>query len=205
MRRGWILSGVLVSGAWAQEGPGGRLEKGHWQGDGHDHGPPRGHGGHGHPHGEVPEGPSPGRVLGALLPPYIKLHRALFNQSLADVPPAAAALARAAHTHGLQDLAVLAMQLKGDSLSADRATFKSISEGIAVAVLEHPPAAQAFFVFECGQAPGPWVQVGREPKNPFQDGPLRTCGQRVEPPPEEVPPAVVPFLPPGEPAAPSTH
>ena len=158
------------------KGDGHDHDKGHHKGDGHDH--DKGHGkGEGHGHDET-------QALGAILPPYLRIQRALTTGNLTDIPKAAAALAKAAHTYHLAELAPLAEALKGASLADDRAAFRVLSESVVVEVLEHAAARKAYQVFDCAAAPGRWVQEGKVPKNPYQDGDLRSCGVAVEAPPE---------------------
>lgn len=163
-----LLTMAMMTGpALAQDG----------HGHGHGHGEGQGHG-HGHAKGEDHHGP--GQAIGAILPTYLRIQKALATDTLTDIPKAAEALAKAARTHHIDELAGLAEKLKGASLVDDRAAFRPISEGVVVAVLNHPPARKAFRVFDCAAAPGRWVQVRKEPQNPFQDGNLRTCGTPVE-------------------------
>jgi|JI10StandDraft_1071094.scaffolds.fasta_scaffold34549_2 hypothetical protein len=185
-----VLVLLLAGGAAAQEG------HGHGHGEGHGHG--KGHG-TGHSHGDD-HTHGPAQALGALMPPYLRIQRALASDALADIPKAAAALAKAAHKHHMPELAALAEKLKGTALAEDRAAFRPISDGVAVAVLAHAPARKAYQVFDCAAAPGLWVQQGKEPKNPYQDGDLRTCGVAVEGP------AAAPASAPDAPAsAPASH
>ena len=137
-----------------------------WAGEGHDHK------GHGHAHDTA-------KTLGAILPPYLRIQEALASDSTKGIAAAAKKLAAAAHKHHLKSVAEHAAKLGGVSLQADRAAFLALSGPVADAVLAHPAAKTAYTVFDCGQAPGRWVQQGNKPLNPYRGGALRACGAPV--------------------------
>lgn len=150
-------------------------------GEGHDHAKGRGHDhAKGHAHGHA-EGHAHGaaKALGAVLPPYLRIQRALASDKTDGIAPAATKLVATARKHHLAQVAEHAAKLDGKSIEADRAAFRALSKAVARIVISHPPARAAYHVFDCAQAPGIWVQQSKTPLNPYQGGKLRGCGKPV--------------------------
>ncbi len=166
----------LLMAAPAYAGPGHHGKKGHkHHGKDHKHGK-QGHKAK-HTHGHRHDGPN--ATLGAILPNYLRLHKALARDQPKAAARAARKLGKIASKHSLTLVASAAERITGEDPKADRIAFYKISTQVVPLVLAHPQARKAYRVLECPTAPGRWVQRSGKPANPYHGEELRKCGERV--------------------------
>lgn len=108
-----------------------------------------------------------------LVKQYVPISEALAGDDLAKAREAAVAFAEQAEQEGAPELVSAARSVAAaENLSAARAAFKSLSEG----VITKAKGAKGVVVMTCPMAKGDWVQTDENVRNPYYGKMMLRCG-----------------------------
>lgn len=147
------------------------------------------------PRTHVPTRWAPASGVDAVVEAYLPLAEVLGAEQTRATPVDCDPLVRAIHAlHGqvsaaegvtlILDAAKAAEAMKGQTLDAQRETFKVLSNAMIALVDAMPPSpevANSLYVVHCPMALGNWLQRTRDVANPYYATEMKACGTVVRP------------------------